>query len=255
MVPKPVRAGRGPSGAAVPPPAPRSGVLPAGRSRRRSGRSRPGRLPAARAVPPGRRPAGRPARPGGRWPGRPGGRRATLRRAAWPAVRRGAPCGRSGHRCRRRGQGLFVDHDAEVRAAPCRVPAVPASRAAWQAAVRPSIRRCAAVRVSSVPRGGPNVCTAVLMISSDSPSPHARNGAGLVQGDAERQVTAWNRLRSRSSARPGRPGRSGPPPGDAAGPGPALESPTGPGERPHPAAPAHPQAPARRVSVLARGAV
>jgi hypothetical protein len=86
-------------------------------------------------------------------------------------------------------------------AAPCLVPAVPESRAAWQAAVSPSIRRCAAVRVSSVPSGGPKACTAVLMISADSVSPHAP----VI-------VPAWsrvrpkdrcrrsNRLRSRSSA-------------------------------------------------------
>ena len=71
------------------------------------------------------------------------------------------------------GQGVFVDHDAQVRGGAVPGPAVPASRAAWQAAVRPSIRRCAAVRVSSVPRGSQHTYTAVLMISADAPSPHA----------------------------------------------------------------------------------
>ncbi len=57
--------------------------------------------------------------------------------------------------------------------APWRVPARPESRAAWQAAVRPSIRRWAEVRESSAPPGGPNASAAVLMISSESGSPQA----------------------------------------------------------------------------------
>ena len=50
-------------------------------------------------------------------------------------------------------------------AAPCRSGAVPASRAALQAATRPSIRRCAAVRPSPCPPGGLNASAAVRRIS------------------------------------------------------------------------------------------
>ena len=54
--------------------------------------------------------------------------------------------------------------------APCRLLAVPESRAAWQAAVSPSIRRWAAVRWSWPPPGGLNASAAVLMISIDKAS-------------------------------------------------------------------------------------
>jgi hypothetical protein len=50
-------------------------------------------------------------------------------------------------------------------ALPCRSGADPPSRAALQAATRPSIRRCAAVRVSSCPAGGLNASAAVRTIS------------------------------------------------------------------------------------------
>ena len=51
-----------------------------------------------------------------------------------------------------------------------RLLAVPESRAAWQAAVSPSIRRWAAVRRSWLPPGGLNASAAVRMISIDRAS-------------------------------------------------------------------------------------
>ncbi len=130
---RPALPGRSPAGP-VPSPQPTARAFPAGPPRTASPRSRRGtaREPGAEE------PARRQARGGARSArGAAGGRGAARNRPRF-ALRPGCSDGGSAVP----GAGL------------------PRVQAAWQAAVSPSIRRCAAVRVSSAPSGGPNVCTA-----------------------------------------------------------------------------------------------
>ena len=89
-------------------------------------------------------------------------------------------------------------------ALPCRSGADPPSSAALHAATRPSIRRCAAVRVSSCPAGGLNASAAVRTISYDTASPSdPDNTPVLSRVSPNDKCRLSQRFFSRSSAAPG----------------------------------------------------
>ena len=106
------------------------------------------------------------------------------------------------------GEGLVFDQDGDVRGRAVAFGACPPSRAALQAATRPSIRRCAAVRASAWPPGGPNASRRSGRSHSDTASPQVPDSMPVLSrvrpNDRSRRS---HRRFSRSSAAPGQPGR------------------------------------------------